>query len=92
MTTLVKKIKGGEFIIKETEAINISIPEERTEEQNLMADMGRDFLNTEVIPNMDRIDSQEEGLMVSLLDKAGELGLLATSIPEKYNGFGKDFI
>ena len=91
MATLTKKIKGGEFVIKATDAADIAIPEERTEEQKMMADMGRDFLNTEVIPILDRIDKQEEGLMQSLLDKAGELGLLGISIPEKYNGFGKDF-
>jgi alkylation response protein AidB-like acyl-CoA dehydrogenase len=91
MATLIKKIKGGEFLIKETDAADIYIPEERNEEQKMMADMTRDFLNHEVIPILDRIDQQEEGLMPKLLDKAGELGLLATSIPEKYQGFGKDF-
>jgi alkylation response protein AidB-like acyl-CoA dehydrogenase len=91
MATLTKKIKGGEFLIKETDAADIYIPEERNEEQKMMADMTRDFLNHDVIPILDRIDQQEEGLMPKLLDKAGELGLLATSIPEKYQGFGKDF-
>ena len=90
-TTTTTKIKGGEFLIKETLAADISIPEERNEEQKMMADMTRDFLAHEVIPNLDAIDRQEEGLMQKLMDKAGELGLLATSIPEKYNGFGKDF-
>ncbi|WP_028978791.1 acyl-CoA dehydrogenase family protein [Sporocytophaga myxococcoides] len=91
MTTLTKKIKGGEFIVKETEADSIFIPEEFNEEQKMIADMAKDFLRTEVLPNLDRIDVQEPGLMESLLVKAGELGLLGTSIPEKYNGFGKDF-
>jgi alkylation response protein AidB-like acyl-CoA dehydrogenase len=91
MGTLTKKIKGGEFLIKETDAADIYIPEERNEEQKMMADMTRDFLNHDVIPILDRIDQQEEGLMPKLLEKAGELGLLATSIPEKYQGFGKDF-
>jgi alkylation response protein AidB-like acyl-CoA dehydrogenase len=50
-----------------------------------------DFLETEVYPNLDRIDQQEEGLMESLMDKAGALGLLAVSIPEEFGGFGKDF-
>jgi alkylation response protein AidB-like acyl-CoA dehydrogenase len=50
-----------------------------------------DFLQAEVNPNLDRIDQLEEGLMSSLLDKAGELGLLAVSIPEEYGGFGKNF-
>ena len=86
-----KKIKGGEYLIKETEASDIFIPEEFNEEQKMMADMTRDFLKTEVIPALDKIDAQEEGLMQKLLDKSGELGLLATSIPEEYQGFGKDF-
>ncbi|MFL5728284.1 MAG: acyl-CoA dehydrogenase family protein [Cytophagaceae bacterium] len=85
------KIKGGEFLIKETNAADIFIPEEKNEEQNMMGDMTRDFLSHEVTPILDKIDQQEEGLMQKLLDKAGELGLLATSIPEKYQGFGKDF-
>jgi len=91
MTTAIKKIKGGEFLLKETDAADIYIPEERNEEQQMMADMARDFIAHEVLPILDRIDQQEEGLMQKLLDKAGELGLLATSIPEQYQGFGKDF-
>src|SRR5205809_7199745 len=91
MTTLTQKIKGGEFLIKETNPADIFIPEEFNEEQRMMADMTRDFINHEVVPILDRIDAQEEGLVPKLLEKAGELGLLGTSIPEKYMGFGKDF-
>jgi hypothetical protein len=86
-----KKIKGGEYLIKETEASDIFIPEEFNEEQKMIADMARDFLKTEVLPHLDKIDAQEPGLMEKLLSKAGELGMLATSIPEEYQGFGKDF-
>jgi len=57
----------------------------------MMRDTCYDFLTAEVHPNLDRIDKMEEGLMPSLLDKAGELGLLGISIPEEYGGFGKDF-
>lgn len=84
-------VKGGEFLIKETRAENVFIPEEWNEEQQMIAQMCDDFLNSEVIPNLDRIDALEEGLMPQLLDKAGELGLLATAVPESYQGFGKDF-
>lgn len=84
-------IKGGEFLIKNAEFKSIFIPEEWNEEQKMMADTCRDFLNSEVFPNLDRIDALEPGLMPSLLDKAGELGLLGISIPEQYGGFGKDF-
>ena len=90
-TSTDKRFKGGEYIIREQEASSIFIPEQFDEEQKMMADMARDFLNTEVLPILDRIDAQEEGLMEKLLNKAGELGLLATSIPERFDGFGKDF-
>ena len=90
-TSTQKRFKGGEYIVREQEANEIFIPEEFDEEQKMMADMARDFLNTEVLPILDRIDAQEPGLMEKLLEKAGELGLLATSIPEQYEGFGKDF-
>lgn len=92
METLEKKsIKGGEFIISETDFQDVFIPEEFDEEQLMIKKTCEDFLAAEVYPNLDRIDAQEEGLMESLMDKAGELGLLAVSIPEEYGGFGKNF-
>ncbi|MDQ3111575.1 MAG: acyl-CoA dehydrogenase family protein [Bacteroidota bacterium] len=84
-------IKGGEFLIRDTEAKDIFIPEEWDEESLMMAQATRDFLEKEVFPNLDRIDAQEDGLMVSLLNKAAELGLLGISVPEEYGGMGKDF-
>lgn len=86
-----KGTKGGEFLIKETLAEDVFIPEQWNEEQLMIAQTCRDFLEAEVYPNLDRIDAQEEGLMQSILDKAGELGLLGISIPEQFGGFGKDF-
>ncbi len=86
-----KSIKGGEFIIKESNAEDIFIPEDWNEEQKMMRDSCYDFLETEIYPDLDRIDKMEEGLMPSKLDKAGKLGLLGISIPEEYGGFEKDF-
>lgn len=86
-----KSTKGGEFIISETDFRDVFIPEEFDEESVMIKKTCEDFLETEVTPNLDRIDQLEEGLMPSLLDKAGELGLLAVSIPEEYGGFGKNF-
>lgn len=87
-----KAIKGGEFLIRETSPHDVFIPEEFNEEQRMIADSCREFLSTHVWPILDRIDNQEEGLMVSLLDKAAELGLLGLNVPEAYQGFEKDFI
>ncbi len=84
-------IKGGEFLIRDTPAADIFIPEEWDEESLMIASSTRDFLEKEVFPNLDRIDKQEAGLMVGLLDKAAELGLLGISVPEEYGGLGKDF-
>lgn len=85
-------IKGGEFLIKETEASQIFIPEEFTEEQRMIAETCRDFLRTEIHPRLDEIDAAKSPeLMSSLMDKAGELGLLGTAVPEEYGGFGMNF-
>ncbi|MGZ4038571.1 MAG: acyl-CoA dehydrogenase family protein [Bacteroidia bacterium] len=86
------KTKGGEFLIKETSANDIFIPEQWTEEQLMMKKTCEDFIRQEVTPHLDRIDSQEEGLMVSLLNKAGELGILGISVPENLGGLGFDFV
>ncbi len=86
-----KAIRGGEFLIRVTEPSEIFIPEEWSEEHRMIAQTCHDFLDAEIFPNLDRIDSMEEGLMESLVEKAGELGLLGVSIPEEYNGLGLDF-
>ncbi|MEE9463760.1 MAG: acyl-CoA dehydrogenase family protein [Bacteroidales bacterium] len=87
-----KLITGGEFLVKETDPADVFIPEEFDEEQKLIGQTCQDFLDTEIFPVLDRIDAQEEGLMRDLLVKAGELGLLAISIPEEYEGFAQSFI
>jgi alkylation response protein AidB-like acyl-CoA dehydrogenase len=85
-------IKGGEFLIRETQASEIFIPEEFNEEQRMIQQQCRDFLNKEVYPKLDEIDSMKDPkLMPSILDKAGELGLLGTSVPTELGGFGMDF-
>ena len=85
-------IQGGEFLVKETDASQIFIPEEFTEEQQMIAETCRDFLRTEVHPRLDEIDAAKSPeLMASLMDKAGELGLLGTAVPEEYGGFGMNF-
>jgi len=93
MSTETKKaLQGGEFLIRESAPQDIFIPEEFNEEQRMIAQTCTEFLQQNVWPNVEKIDHQEEGLMVSLLEKAGELGLLGISVPEDLGGFGKDFV
>jgi alkylation response protein AidB-like acyl-CoA dehydrogenase len=84
-------IKGGEFIIRNTKPENIFTPEEWSEEHKMIAQTCEEFIHKEVVPHLDRIDAMEEGLMPSLMEKAGELGLLGLSVPEDLGGMGVDF-
>lgn len=85
-------LKGGEFLIKGQSQETIFTPEQFDDEQKMIADMCREFMETQVDPNLDRIDKMEEGLMASLLKEAGQLGILGTGLPEEYGGFNKDEI
>ena len=85
-------LKGGEWLVKESSPFETFTPEDFGEEQLMIRDMCDQFLDAEVFPILDRIDNLEPGLMKSLVTKAGEQGLLATSFPEEYGGLGKDFV
>jgi hypothetical protein len=85
-------LKGGEWLVKASSPFETFIPEDYSEEQQMVKDMCRNFLDTEVMPVLDRIDKLEEGLMPSLIGKAGEMGVLSVSIPEEFGGQGQDFI
>src|SRR5680860_40146 len=87
-----KLVKGGEFMVQDIDARDIFIPEEFDEEQKMIADTCRDFLDTEVFPNLEKIDKQEDNIARTLLEKAGELGLLGISTPEELEGFGQSFV
>ncbi len=91
-TSTTTSLKGGEWLIKESNAFETYTPEDFNEEHKMVKEMCVQFLHTEVMPILDRMDKMEAGLMPSLMVKAGEQGLLGASIPEAYGGLGKDFI
>ena len=86
-----KILFGGEFLIKDSDPQSVFIPEEINEEQKMMVETAGSFVQSEIWPKLDAIDKQEPGLTISLLNKAGELGLLGTSVPEEFGGLGGDF-
>jgi alkylation response protein AidB-like acyl-CoA dehydrogenase len=81
-----KHIKGGEFLIESISPQEIFTPEDFSEEQRLIAKAATEFVVGEVLPAADDIEEKKEGLVTSLLKKAGELGLLSGDIAEEYGG------
>jgi alkylation response protein AidB-like acyl-CoA dehydrogenase len=91
-STETKKVaKGGEFLVKQTPFNEVFIKEEMTDEQRMFAQTASDFIDTRVYPIIKRIDKQEPGLNVQLMNEAADLGLLGASVPEEYGGLGVDF-
>ena len=84
-------MKGAGWLLIEEAPASTFIPEDFNEEQQMMMDMCHQFISAEITPLVEKIDQLEPGLMPSLMEKAGELGLLGISIPEQYNGLGKEF-
>ena len=91
-TSVQHPLLGGQWLIRPSVPADTFAPEDFNEEQQMIRDLCVQFLDTEVHPIIDRIDQLEPGLMASLVRKAGDQGLLATSFPEQYGGLGKDFI
>jgi alkylation response protein AidB-like acyl-CoA dehydrogenase len=92
MPTLTKSTQGGEYLIKDVHSSDIFIPEQFTEEQRMIAQACQDFIDTEITPNMEEIDSMKNPELVpSIFKKAGELGLLGITVPEEYGGMGMSF-
>ena len=85
-------LKGGEWLIKNVPASETFTPADYSEEQLMILEMCQQFIATEIHPIVERIDKMEPGLMPSLMEKAGQLGLLSASVPEDLGGMGKDFV
>lgn len=82
--------KGGEFLVTELTTAEIFTPEDFSEDHKMIAQATNDFIEQEVMPHIEEIDHQQEGLMPSLMKKAGEQGLLGVAIPEEYGGIEND--
>ena len=89
-TAAVEQVKGGSFLLTPIGAMPQFTPEEFGDESKEFARAARDFMNGEVLPQDEAIDKLDLPLTVSLLKKAGELGLMGLEIPEAYEGMDLD--
>ncbi len=87
-----KVLKGGEFLVKDSNYQEMFIPEDFNEEQLMVKETVRSFVHQEILPVVDRIEKLEEGLIPSILDKFAELGLLGTHMPVEFGGSVLDYI
>ena len=86
------KLKGGEFILKESSSDEIFTPEDFSEEQLMMKETIIDFMDREIWPDKMKYEEKNYDLTVQAMKKIGELGLLGVSLEEKYGGMGMDFV
>jgi alkylation response protein AidB-like acyl-CoA dehydrogenase len=86
MATTNEVLRGGEFLLRDTDAVEVFTPEDFTPEDLLIARTASDFLRKEVMPHVDKIESGDHDLMNALIRKAGQIGLLGADVPEAYGG------
>ena len=84
-------MKGGEFLTRQTSAEEVFIYEDFTEEQKMMYEATKDFIEQEILTNIEKIEKQEGTVVADTLRNAGQLGLLGVSIPEDLGGLGMSF-
>ncbi|MBW7871229.1 MAG: acyl-CoA dehydrogenase family protein [Flavobacteriia bacterium] len=87
-----KRLAGGEFLVKDLSWEDIFTHEDFSEEQKMMLESAKEFIDREVWPNKHQIEQHDYQLIVDLMKKLGELGFLGVSVPEEYGGLGMDFV
>jgi len=85
-------LRGGQFLVKETNCEDIFTPEDFNEEQKMMRDSVQEFVDREIIPHKERFEKKDYALTEEIMQKAGELGFLGVAVPEEYDGLGMGFV
>ena len=85
-------LRGGQFLIQETQPDEVFTPEDFTEEQRMMIDSVKEFVDREIWPHKARFEQKDYELTHEVMKKIGELGLLGVAVPEAYGGLGMGFV
>ena len=93
MATMTEQtIKGGAWLIEETDPATVMTPEKLTDEHRLIGQTAAEFIDNEVLPVVERLEQKDWALNRELVAKCGALGLLGTNVPEEYGGVDLDKI
>jgi len=84
--------RGGQFLVKETKCENVFTPEDFSEEQIMMRDSVKEFVDKEIWPNKNRFESKDYKFTEEMMKKAGEMGFLSVAVPAEYGGMGMGFV
>ena len=85
-------LRGGQFLVKETNCEDVFTPEDFSEEQQMMKEAVMEFNDREIIPYKARFEAKDFALTEETMRKAGELGFLGVAVPEAYGGLGMGFV
>ncbi|MGI9582885.1 acyl-CoA dehydrogenase family protein [Chryseobacterium sp. RRHN12] len=85
-------LKGGEFLIKQIPANEIFSIEELNEEQKMLRDSAKEFIDREVVPQKERFEKKDYAFTEETMRKLGEMGMLGIAVPEEYGGLGMGFV
>ena len=85
-------LRGGQFLVKETKAEDVFTPEDFNEEQKMMRDSVKEFVDREIWPKKEEFEKKNYALTEEVMGKAGELGFLGVAVPEEYDGLGMGFV
>ncbi|MDT0687566.1 acyl-CoA dehydrogenase family protein [Autumnicola psychrophila] len=93
-TTLNSKelLRGGQFLVKETNCEDVFTPEDFNDEQIMMRESVKEFVEREIWPNKEEFEKKNYKLTEEIMRKAGELGFLGVAVPEEYDGLGMGFV
>ncbi len=84
--------RGGQFLVKETKCEDIFTPEDFSEEQIMMRDSVKEFVDKEIWPNKNRFEAKDYAFTEEVMKKAGDMGFLSVAVPEAYGGMGMGFV
>ena len=83
-------VHGGSWLTDDADAASVLTPERLSEEHRLIGQTAEEFVDSEVLPALERLEAKDWTLARALVKRCGELGLLGTDVPEEFGGVGLD--